>query len=127
VHCRSAFSSTFFLLSYLANKTRIDPSFKPRVDVNAFFEMASKQGFEYSGFPTLLGIVAQVTGEHITVVNAAQAAHIPDIPMGNGWRKYWLAKPLYKNIFIAGQVWSSNIENLKDAGYSAIFNVRNGV
>ncbi|CAH1801879.1 unnamed protein product, partial [Owenia fusiformis] len=127
VHCRSAFTSTFFLLSYLANKTRIDPSFEPRVDVNAFFEMASKQGFEYTGSPILLDIVAQVTGNSIDEVNAAQAAHIPDIPMGNQWQKYWLAKPLYKNIFIAGQVWSSNIQNLKDAGYSTIINVRKGV
>ncbi|CAH1783486.1 unnamed protein product [Owenia fusiformis] len=121
VHCGVSYAATFSLLNYFANKYRNDSTFTPKVDGKTFFEIASMHGMNYNE-PEFKQTVSLVTGEDISG-NVA----VPDIPMGQWWWPTWQIKPVYKNMFVAGQIHFTSLAGLNSTGFKSLINHRRGV
>ncbi|CAH1784729.1 unnamed protein product [Owenia fusiformis] len=121
VHCGVGYSSTFTLLNYFANKTKHDPEFTPKIKPDDVFEIGAIHGFDYSD-NALKELVSEVTGWNVT-----DNVTVPDIPMGQGWWHYWHATPVYKDIFMAGQIYATTGANINSTGFRSIINVRKGL
>ncbi|CAH1800703.1 unnamed protein product [Owenia fusiformis] len=122
VHSGVGYSASFYLLNYFANETRHNPSFEPKITARKLIKIGANFGFDFTNDEKLMEIVSETTGEKTSAITI----NSQDMPIGHDWYNYWEAMHVYKNIFIAGQIWSSHLQRIKEAGFSTIFNLRNG-
>ena len=119
LHCNRAYTITFTTLMYLANLTRLDPDFKPKVNSENFYRMSAIMGKDFTS-ENIKAVVAEITGEAI-VENPPKPNTIPD-----DWLDYWLAHPVYKNWYTAGQIRKGHLEELEFIGFKSVINMRQG-
>ncbi|KAK3104056.1 hypothetical protein FSP39_024067 [Pinctada imbricata] len=120
VHSDNGYGATFVTLMYLANKTRNDPNFEPKVTSDSFYRTAVAMGYDFTS-NQMKRIVAEITGERFV-----ESPPKPNVSVKE-WYKYWQAAPVYKNYFTAGQIRKSQIPGIIRAGYKAIIQMRPGV
>ncbi|GFO42810.1 beta-lactamase hydrolase-like protein [Plakobranchus ocellatus] len=123
LHCDRGYTITFVVLLYLANQTRYDPNFEPRIHTKEFYEISASMGLDFlSRIP--VEIVSEVTGEaKINIKNlTVPRPHFHPVE----WLDFWFAHPVYYNWFSAGQIYQSHMAPLKDFGYESVLNVRSG-
>ncbi|CAH1783487.1 unnamed protein product, partial [Owenia fusiformis] len=121
VHCEITIAAMFALMNYFANKYRNDTSFSPKVDAKSFFEIGSLHGMNFND-TEMKETISMVTGEKII-----GSVAVPGIPMGWEWSWNWQIKPVYKDIFIAGQIYSTSLSTLNNTGFKSLINNRRGV
>ena len=124
LHCDRGYTIVFVVLLYLANQTRFDPHFEPKIHSKEFYEISASMGLNFlSRIP--VETVSEVTGE------AEISLKDSTVPRPNydpeEWLDYWYAHPVHYNWFFAGQIYHSHIGPLKDYGYKTVLNVRSGI
>uniref|UniRef100_A0A2C9LG27 Rhodanese domain-containing protein n=1 Tax=Biomphalaria glabrata TaxID=6526 RepID=A0A2C9LG27_BIOGL len=124
LHCDRGYTITFIVLLYMANQTIHNTNFKPKIHSKEFFEIAAAMGYNF--FDRIpLEVVSEITKEPIEKFTDKS------VPKPNfqptEWYDYWLAQPVYQNWFIAGQIYKSHVNLLKDFGYKSVINLRPGI
>ena len=121
LHCGVAFSSTFMVLGHFAIESRKDSNFRPKVTSKEFYDIAARHGFDFSA-DKFKGVIANLTGEPIEPnPTKPHQKHPQDTS------DYWHAVYLHKNMYIAGQVLTSQISAISSVGFKSIVNTRRGV
>lgn len=124
LHCDRGYTIVFVVLLYLANQTRYDPHFDPRIYSQEFYSISASMGLNFlSRIP--VEVVSEVTGEPEINLKSLTVPHPKFDP--EDWLDFWFAHPVYYNWFIAGQIYNSHLSPLKDFGYKTVLNVRSGV
>ncbi|XP_076080801.1 uncharacterized protein LOC143051768 [Mytilus galloprovincialis] len=118
LHCNRAFTIAYTTLLYLANQSRHDPNFVPHVDSEKFYKMSALMGKDFTSNETLKAVVAKVTGEPI-VENPPKPETEPD-----DWLDFWLAHPVYRNWYTAGQIRKGHLQELEFIGFKSVINMR---
>ena len=119
LHCYVALSATFIVLGHLAMETRKDSNFRPKVSSKEFYAMAASHGLDFSA-DNLRIIIANLTGEPIE-----PNPTVPELHAKNTFG-YWHAKYIHKNIYIAGQILTSQTSAISGVGFKSIVNTRKG-
>ncbi|KAL3852753.1 hypothetical protein ACJMK2_016370 [Sinanodonta woodiana] len=120
LHCNRGYSITFVTLMYMANQSRYDPTYEPKINSERFYRIAASMGLDFTA-DDMRQVVSNITGEPV-VDNPPK----PDCEPKE-WRDFWLAHPVYRNWYTAGQIRKTNIKVLEDTGFKAIVNMRMGV
>ncbi|CAL1529378.1 unnamed protein product [Lymnaea stagnalis] len=124
LHCDRGRTIAFVILLYMANQTRNNKDFQPRIHSKEFFEITAAMGLDFfSRLP--LEVVAEVTGEPLATLDNKQVPRANNGP--NDWLDYWVAHPVYLNWFTAGQIYKSHVLLLKEFEYKSVINLRPGV
>ena len=120
MHCDRGYTITFVTLMYMANQTRYNSSFEPKVYSKDFYRITAAMGLDFTS-DDLKEIVANITGEEF----------VKDPPKSNcdpsEWLDFWLAHPVSRNWYTAGQIRKCDIKVLEATGFKAIVNMRLGV
>lgn len=119
LHCNRAYTITFTTLMYLANLSKHDPEFNPHVNSEIFYKMVAMMGKDFTMEKTK-AVVAEITGEPI-VENPPKINAVPD-----DWLDFWLAHPVYKNWYTAGQIRRGHLQELEFIGFKSVINMRQG-
>ncbi|XP_033745050.1 uncharacterized protein LOC117330705 isoform X2 [Pecten maximus] len=120
LHCNRAYTITFVTMMYLANASKHDQNYIPQVSFEKVYKMAAAMGLDFAMDFTQM-TAAEVTGEAIPE-NLPEPNSVPD-----EWYDYWMAHPVYKNWFTAGQISESHLQTLQMAGFIHVINMRMGV
>ncbi|XP_060064661.1 uncharacterized protein LOC132545013 isoform X2 [Ylistrum balloti] len=120
LHCNRAYTITFVTMLYIANTSRHDQKYIPQVNFEKVYKMAAAMGLDFI-MDFTQETAAKITGEAIPE-NLPEPNVVPD-----EWYDYWLAHPVYKNWFTAGQIRENQLETLKMAGFIHVVNMRMGV
>jgi len=120
LHCDRGYTIAFVALMHMANQTRYNESFEPKVYSDDFYKMTAAMGLDFT-HDDLKEVVSQITGEPF-VVDPPRHNCEPD-----QWRDYWLAHPVSRNWYIGGQVRDCDVKKLEEAGFKAIVNMRMGL
>lgn len=124
LHCDRGYTITFVTLLYMANQTRFNPNFQPKIHSKEFFEMTASMGLDFfSRIP--LEIIAEITGEPVVQLEDNNLPRVKYQPQE--WLDYWLAHPVHSNWFVAGQILKSHIPLLKEFEYKNVINLRCGL
>ena len=119
LHCFIGYSAFFTAYSYFANASRGDSEFKPRITVDELYRKALSLGWDFQndpeGLPGLIDILAGKPTEPLGKLNMS-------LPAYN--MQYWLPKPIYDNLYVAGQIQSDQLSFIKAAGFDTIINLR---
>lgn len=109
----------FVTLMHLAALSKKDKSLQPRVNSEKIYKMSVLMGMDFTQLRTKT-IIAEITGEPV----------VEDPPKPNAtpsnWLEYWLAHPVYKNWFTAGQIRRGDLKVLEDIGFKSVINMRQG-
>ncbi|XP_025107782.1 uncharacterized protein LOC112572361 [Pomacea canaliculata] len=120
LHCDRGYTITFVTLLYLANQTRHNPDFTPRITSADFYNISAAMGLDFiSRIPQ--EVVSEITGEPVPE-NPTRPEVEPE-----DWMDYWMAHPAYKNWFTAGQITKSHISVLEEVGFTSVINQRSGI
>ncbi|KAL5014405.1 hypothetical protein ScPMuIL_008675 [Solemya velum] len=119
LHCNRAYTITFVTLMYMANATRFDPEFEPKIDSDKFYRFTAIMGTDFTMSFTR-EVVAEITGE--------DEVERPIKPNADPyeWYDYWPAHPVYKNWYTAGQIRKGHLPILEHVNFTVI-NMRLGV
>ncbi|XP_076469093.1 uncharacterized protein LOC143299660 [Babylonia areolata] len=118
--CDRGYTITFVTLLYLANQTRHDPAFTPRITSNDVYNISAAMGLDFiDRIP--LEVVSEITGEPIP-----QDPVRPDTALED-WMDYWMAHPVYRNWYSGGQITKSHIPVLEEVGFRSVVNIRSGI
>ncbi|XP_069142052.1 uncharacterized protein [Argopecten irradians] len=120
LHCHRAYTISFVTMIHMANASKYDPNYSPKVDVQKFYKMAALMGIDFTMDATRK-TAAEITGETVP-----ETVPTPNV-VPKVWYDYWMAHPVYKNWYTAGQIHESHLEKLKMDGFIHIINMRMGV
>ncbi|XP_033745049.1 uncharacterized protein LOC117330705 isoform X1 [Pecten maximus] len=120
LHCHRAYTISFVTMMHMANASKQDPNYSPRMDIQKFYKMASVMGIDFT-MDFTRKTAAEITGEVIPE-NVPSPNVVPKV-----WYDYWMAHPVYKNWYTAGQIRESHLEKLKMDGFIHVINMRMGV
>lgn len=120
LHCDRGYTITFVTLMYMANLTRYNSSYEPKVHSEEFYRVTAAMGLDFT-HDDLREIVANVTGEEI-VENPPKHNCEP-----HEWLDFWLAHPVSKNWYVAGQIRQCDVKALETFGFKAVVNMRLGL
>ncbi|XP_041350058.1 uncharacterized protein LOC121369202 [Gigantopelta aegis] len=120
LHCDRGYTITFVALMHLANLTRHDKNFEPKINSQRFYDICAAMGLNFTQ-DFMKDVVAEITGEPVVENPTAPDAIPPE------WLDYWLGHPVYKNWYSSGQVTPSQIKVLEFIGIKSIINMRAGV
>ncbi|KAK7486539.1 hypothetical protein BaRGS_00022205 [Batillaria attramentaria] len=120
LHCDRGYTITFVTLMYLANQTRNNPDFTPKITSKEFYNISAAMGLDFiSRIPQ--EVVSEITGEP-TPENPPK----PDVEPED-WMDYWVAHPVYKNWYTGGQITRSHIPVMNEVGFKTVANLRSGI
>ncbi|KAK7101512.1 uncharacterized protein [Littorina saxatilis] len=120
LHCDRGYTISFVTLMYLANQTKRDPSFKPGITSDDFYNISAAMGLDFiSRIPQ--EVVSEITGEPVPT-NPTRPNTVPE-----DWMDYWVAHPVYKNWYTAGQITRSHLPVMAEVGYKSVVNLRSGI
>lgn len=120
LHCNRGYTISFVTLMHMANRTRHDPSFTPKISSGNFYNITAAMGIDFT-MENTKQVVAEITGEEV-VKNPPRLNAEPEL-----WKIYWKAHPVYKNWFTAGQIRDTDLKVLEEVGFKAVVNMRQGV
>lgn len=120
LHCDRGYTITYVTLLYLANRTRNDPDFTPKITSKDFYNISAAMGLDFlSRIPQ--EVVAEITGEPVP-----ENPPKPDVEPED-WMDYWVAHPVYRNWYSAGQITRSHLKVLTEVGFKSVINLRSGI
>lgn len=119
LHCDRGYTITFVTLMYMANQTRYHPDFEPKIYSDNFYRITAAMGLDFTD-PDIKAVVANITGEEI-VENPPRHNCEPD-----EWLDFWLAHPISRLWYAAGQIRQCDIKMLEAVGFKVIVNMRLG-
>ena len=123
LHCDRGYTIAYVALLYMANQTRHNPVFEPKIRLKEFFDITASMGLDF---------FSRIPFEVLSEVTGIKCPKLDDksVPRANfepeDWLDYWFAHPVFKNWFIAGQITKSHVEPLKEFGYRSVVNIRPG-
>jgi len=117
LHCNRGYTIAYTTLMYMANCTRYDPGFEPKIYSNNFYKIVAAMGLDFTK-DHIKKVVAEITGEDF-VTDPPKPDQVP-----SNWRDWWLAHPVAKNWYSAGQITKADIKVLEKTGFKAIVNLR---
>lgn len=119
LHCDRGYTIAFVTLMYMANQTRYNTSFEPQVFSEDFYRVTAAMGLDFT-HNDLKEVVANITGEPVVASPPKHNCQPEE------WLDFWLAHPVSKNWYIAGQIRQCDVKVLEATGFKAIVNVRVG-
>lgn len=119
LHCDRGYTITFVTLMYMANQTRYNPDYEPKIYSDNFYRITAAMGLDFTD-PDVRAVVANITGEKI-VENPPRHNCEPD-----EWLDFWLAHPISRLWFAAGQIRQCDIKMLEAVGFKVVINMRLG-
>ncbi|OWF55707.1 uncharacterized protein LOC110456030 [Mizuhopecten yessoensis] len=119
MHCHRAHTITFATLMYMANQTRVDPNFRPRITSDVFYEVTASLGLDFTANNTS-EVVSKITGSPLPKVFPNTTAYPVE------WSNYWLVHFVYKSWFVGGQILSTHIPAIVGTGFKHVINLRLG-
>lgn len=119
LHCDRGYTITFVTLMYMANQTRYNPDYEPKIYSDNFYRITAAMGLDFTD-PDVKAVVANITGEEI-VENPPRHNCEPD-----EWLDFWLAHPISRLWFAAGQIRQCDIKMLEAVGFKVVINMRLG-
>ncbi|XP_060064660.1 uncharacterized protein LOC132545013 isoform X1 [Ylistrum balloti] len=119
LHCHRGYTISFVAMMHMANASKHDPSYTPKVDIKHFYKMAATMGIDFT-MDFTQKTATEITGEAIPE-NLPTPNVVPKV-----WYDFWMAHPVYKNWFTAGQIRESHLEKLKMDGFIHVINMRMG-
>ena len=119
MHCDRGYTITFVTLMYMANQTRYNSSFEPKIYSEDFYRITAAMGLDFTHDDLKL-VVANITGEEV-VENPPKHNCEPE-----EWLDFWLAHPVSNNWYISGQIRRCDVKVLEYTGFKAIVNMRLG-
>ncbi|XP_045165415.2 uncharacterized protein LOC123529244 [Mercenaria mercenaria] len=120
LHCDRGYTITFVTLMYMANQTRYNSSYEPKIYSEDFYKITAAMGLDFT-HDDLKEVVANITGEEI-VENPPKHNCQPE-----EWLDFWLAHPVSKNWYVAGQIRQCDVKALEATGFKAVVNMRLGL
>lgn len=120
LHCDRGYTITFVTLMYMANQTRYNTSFEPKIYSDDFYRITAAMGLDFT-HDDLKDVVANITGEEV-VENPPKHNCEPE-----EWLDFWLAHPVSKNWYIGGQIRKCDVKVLESTGFKAVVNMRLGL
>lgn len=120
LHCDRGYTITFVVLMYMANQTRYNPDYEPKIYSDNFYRITAAMGLDFTD-PDVKAVVANITGEEI-VENPPKHNCKPD-----QWLDFWLAHPISRLWYAAGQIRQCDIKVLEAVGFKAVVNMRLGL
>lgn len=120
LHCDRGYTITFVTLMYMANQTRYNSSYEPKIYSEEFYKITAAMGLDFT-HEDLRATVANITGEAI-VENPPKHNCEPE-----EWLDFWLAHPVSRNWYTAGQIRKCDIKRLEEVGFKAVVNMRLGL
>lgn len=119
LHCDRGYTITFVTLMYMANQTRYNTSFEPKIYSDDFYKITAAMGLDFT-HEDLKHVVANITGEAVV---EKPPKHDCD---PEEWLDFWLAHPVSKNWYISGQIRKCDVKMLESTGFKAVVNMRLG-
>ncbi|KAH3821010.1 uncharacterized protein LOC127880713 [Dreissena polymorpha] len=120
LHCDRGYTITFVTLMHMANQTRHNSSFEPKIYSHNFYKITGAMGLDFT-HDDMKEVVANVTGEPVVEKPPKHNCEPEE------WRDFWLAHPISKNWYMGGQVRKCDVKILEQTGFKAIINMRLGV
>lgn len=120
LHCDRGYTITFVTLMHMANQTRYNASFEPKIRSEEFYKITAAMGLDFT-HDDLREIVANITGEEV-VDNPPKHDCQPE-----EWLDFWLAHPVSKNWYVGGQIRKCDVKVLEVVGFKAVVNMRLGL
>lgn len=120
LHSDRGYTITFVTLLYLANQTRLDSNFEPRITSSDIYNISAAMGYNFLERISQ-EVISQITGEPIPE-NPVRPNTEPE-----DWMDYWPAQPVYKNWFIGGQITKYHIPVMEEVGFQSVVNLRSGI
>jgi protein tyrosine phosphatase (PTP) superfamily phosphohydrolase (DUF442 family) len=116
VHCYAGYSATGITLLYLLKIGQFT--------CDDVFRHATAAGYQYWTSRTFVSLASQLS----TSPNSCRrtAARMTSNTVSPSWVNYWPAKRLTDCVYIAGQIQSDQIGQIKSAGFQTIANMRKG-
>ncbi|KAL8589356.1 hypothetical protein ACOMHN_021508 [Nucella lapillus] len=120
MHCDRGYTITFVTLMYLANQTRHDPTFTPRITSQDFYNISAAMGLDF---------LSRIPQETVSIITGEPVPKDPPRPdtVPEDWMDYWMAHPVHKNWYIAGQITRSHLSVLDEVGFRSVVNLRSGI
>ena len=119
LHCDRGYTITFVILMYMANQTRYNPDYEPKIYSDNFYRITAAMGLDFTD-PDIKAVVANITGEEI-VENPPRHNCEPD-----EWLDFWLAHPISRLWYAAGQIRQCDVKMLEAVGFKVVINMRLG-
>ncbi|KAJ8302208.1 hypothetical protein KUTeg_021195 [Tegillarca granosa] len=120
LHCDRGYTITFVTLMYMANLTRHDPTYTPKINSENFYNITAAMGLDFT-MDNTKDVVSEITGEPVVEDPIKPNAEPEE------WRDYWVAHSVYKNWYTAGQIRKAHLRVLRDAGFKSVVNMRLGM
>ena len=124
-HCKTSYSANFVagLHHAFVYKSNIQPALKT-VDIGQkeFYRHSEMTGHDYTNDDILREIVADVLQEPV-MCNPRK----PVLSVIKWYATYWIVKPIYGNVYVAGQIQSSHAKKINELNFQSIINVRRQV
>lgn len=120
MHCDRGYTITFVTLMHMANQTRYNSSYEPKIYSEQFYKITAAMGLDFT-HDDLKEVVANVTGEEL-VQNPPKHNCEPE-----EWLDFWLAHPVSNNWYVSGQIRQCDIKVLEATGFKAVVNMRLGL
>ena len=117
-HCDRGYTISFGVIMDLANKTKYNAKFAPKVNAKKFFDMTKVLGMDFN-MDCTKETIAKITGEEVLNEYIPKLENEPE-----EWYDFWLATPIHKNWYTGGQILKSHISELKQAGFKSVVNLR---
>ncbi|XP_078340879.1 uncharacterized protein LOC111106541 [Crassostrea virginica] len=117
-HCDRGYTISFGVIMDLANKTKHNAKFAPKVNAKKFFDMTKVLGMDFN-MDCTKETLAKITGEEVLSEYIPKLENEPE-----EWYDFWLATPIHKNWYTGGQILKSHISELKQAGFKSVVNLR---
>jgi hypothetical protein len=84
-------------------------------------KVGAQMGFNFGKDEALRTLLATLTETSVLTSYPE-----PDIDSDDWYKNYWMMKPVYKNIFISGQIQYDHLESISSVGIKVIVNSRKG-
>ncbi|WAR26940.1 hypothetical protein MAR_012644 [Mya arenaria] len=120
LHCDRGYTITFVTLMHMANQTRHNSSYEPKIYSEDFYKITAAMGLDFT-HEDLKHTVSHITGEPL-VENPPKHNCEPE-----EWLDFWLAHPVSTNWYVGGQIRDCDVEVLETVGFKAIVNMRMGL
>lgn len=120
MHCDRGYTITFVTLMYLANQTRHNPAFTPRITSQDVYNISAAMGLDF---------ISRIPQETMSIITGEPVPKNPTRPdtVPEDWMDYWMAHPVYKNWYMAGQITKSHLPVLDEVGFRSVVNLRSGI